>query len=387
MRFLHFDESEYAERRQRAIAAAQENSLDALLIFTQESMFYLTGYDTTGYVKFQGMVLTSDGVPHLLTRSADLRQSALTSVIEDIRIWVDREGADPGKDLQDVLADLRLAGNRIGVETDAYGLTGKRWDMVRRHLDGFCSYEDCSAMLSHLRLVKSPTEMACVKRAAELADIGLAAAEAVIAPGVPENEVFAEMHGAQFRAGGDYTASRFIIGSGPRALMVRNFSGYGVIGNDDQVQLEFSGVSHHYHACLMRTVLTGTPNPRHLEMHKVGLEALQACREEVRPGRTFGDVFEAHARVFDTAGYQKHRLNACGYTLGAQYPPCWMGTDEPMIYAGNPMEFKTDMVIFLHMILMDSDAGLTMCPGETVRVSADGCERLSKASLDLVIKR
>jgi Xaa-Pro dipeptidase len=387
MRFIHFDESEYSDRRKRAVAVAQAQGLDALLIFAQETMFYLTGYDTTGYSRFQGMVVTSDGTPTLLTRSADQRQSAMTSVIEDIRIWVDREGADPGKDFQETLADLDLSGTHVGVETDAWGLTGKRWDMVRRHLDGFCTYEDCSAMLSHLRLVKSPAEMACVKQAAELADIGLAAAEAAIAPGVPENHVLAAMHEAQFRAGGDYTASRFIIGSGPRALMCRNFAGYDIIGDNDQVQLEFSGVSHHYHACLMRTVLTGTPNPRHLDMHKVGLEALQACQEEVRPGRTFGDVFDAHARVFDSAGYKNHRLKACGYTLGAQYPPSWMGTDEPMMYAGNPIEFKADMVIFLHMILMDSDAGVTMCPGETVRVIADGCERLSKASLELVVKQ
>ncbi len=386
MKFLHFDESEYAERRAKAVSAARKYGYEALLIFSQETMYYLTGYDTTGYSKFQGMIIDGDGTPTLLTRSADKHQSAVTSVIEDIRIWVDREGADPGEDLKNMMTDLGLSGARVGIETDAWCLTGKRWDMVRRHLDGFCEYEDCSEMLSHLRLIKSPVEIACVKRAAELADIGLKAAEEAIAPGVPENEVLAAMHEAQFRAGGDYTASRFIIGAGPRAMMVRNFAGYGIIGENDQVQLEFSGVSHHYHACLMRTVLTGSPDPRHIDMHKAGLDALQACREEVRPGRTFGDVFDAHARIFDAAGYRESRLNACGYTLGAQYPPSWMGSGDPMLYAGNPLEFQAGMVIFLHMILLDSKNGLTMCPGETVLVSEETCERLSKAPLDLVIK-
>ena len=47
-----------------------------------------------------------------------------------------------------------------------------------------------------------------------------------------------------------------------------------------------------------------------------------------------GDVFAAHARVLTRAGYKDHMLNACGYTLGATYPPTWM--DEPMIYAEHP---------------------------------------------------
>ncbi len=45
---LHFTEDELADRRRRVIAEMQSSGLDALLIFRQESMYYLTGYDTTG---------------------------------------------------------------------------------------------------------------------------------------------------------------------------------------------------------------------------------------------------------------------------------------------------------------------------------------------------
>ena len=41
----------------------------------------------------------------------------------------------------------------------------------------------------------------------------------------------------------------------------------------------------------------------------------------MRPGRTAGDVFAAHARVFDAHGLSAHRLNACGYSLGAKFTP------------------------------------------------------------------
>ena len=49
---LHFTEEELAGRRQKAIAAMEAQGLDGLLMFRQESMYYLTGYDTMGYSQF-----------------------------------------------------------------------------------------------------------------------------------------------------------------------------------------------------------------------------------------------------------------------------------------------------------------------------------------------
>jgi Xaa-Pro dipeptidase len=147
--------------------------------------------------------------------------------------------------------------------------------------------------------------------------------------------------------------------------------------------IEFAGAYRHYHAALMRTILTGRAEPRQADMHKACVDALAASTEALRPGRPIGDVFDAHARVFDTAGFEDHRLNACGYSMGTTFSPSWM--DWPMFYAGNPVIAEPDMVFFLHMIVMDSDHGLAMAVGETVRVSATGCERLSSAPLDLVI--
>ena len=120
---LHFTEEELAGRRQKAIAAMEAEGLDGLLMFRQESMYYLTGYDTMGYSQFQCLYMGPDGDLVLLTRSADLRQSKFTSVIEDVRIWVDRGDANPGVDLRDILgregAPGQTAGSRAGgLESD-----------------------------------------------------------------------------------------------------------------------------------------------------------------------------------------------------------------------------------------------------------------------------
>ena len=111
---LHFERAEYDRRLGAAGRALIARGLDGLLMFQQESMYYLTGYDTFGFCFFQCLYLGADGRLALLTRSADLRQAQHTSLIEDIRIWTDAQGADPAMQLRDMLESLARAANGWG---------------------------------------------------------------------------------------------------------------------------------------------------------------------------------------------------------------------------------------------------------------------------------
>jgi Xaa-Pro dipeptidase len=192
------------------------------------------------------------------------------------------------------------------------------------------------------------------------------------------------MQGAVFKGGGDYPANEFIIGSGRDALLCRYKSGRRRLDPRDQVTLEFAGVWRHYHAALMRTVIVGAPTARQAALYEAAAEALAAVEAAMRPGRTFGDVFDAHAGVMDGRGLAPHRLNACGYSLGARFSPSWM--DQPMFYGGNPVPVVPDMVLFAHMILMDSDAETAMCLGRTYLTTADAPEPLSDAGLEMLVR-
>ncbi len=361
-----------------------ERKLDALLMFKQESMYWLTGYDTFGYCFFQCLMLRADGDIVLLTRAPDLRQAQNTSIIEDIRIWVDRDGATPADDLKDLLKRGGLVGKRLGIEYDSHGLTAAQGKQVDAALDGFASTTDASDLIGRLRLVKSKAELVYVRRAAELADDALNSAIGATHAGADEGDILASMQGAVFKGGGDYPGNPFIIGSGPDALLCRYKSGRRKLDPTDQLTLEFAGVYRQYHACLMRTFIIGAPSARQLTMTKASEAALAACEDAMQPGRSMGEVFSAHADVMDAHGMREHRLNACGYSLGTVYAPCWM--DWPMFYADNPVVIEEGMVFFLHMILMDSEAGQAMTLGRTSIVSKKGAEPLSKAPLDLVVR-
>lgn len=133
-----------------------EEKLDAILLFAQESMYWLTGYDTFGYCFFQTLVVKSDGSMMLLTRSADMRQARNTSTIENILVWVDRPNADPTLDLKNLLSDLDLLGAKIGVEYDTHGMTGRVARLLDNQLASFCQMIDASYLVSSLRLIKKP---------------------------------------------------------------------------------------------------------------------------------------------------------------------------------------------------------------------------------------
>jgi Xaa-Pro dipeptidase len=381
---LHFSPAEFDRRKTALLAALAREKLDGLLIFQQESMFWLTGYDTFGFCFFQCLLLRADGEMTLLTRSADLRQAERTSNIRDIRIWKDRADANPALDLKAIAAEMGLAGKRLGAEFESYGLVHSNGRKLEAAFAGFATLIDCSTIVTHLRAVKSLEEIAYVREAARLCDLADAAAIEALHAGADEGDILAAQHNAIFCAGGDYPANEFIIGSAGDALLCRYKAGRRKLDAEDQITLEFAGTYRHYHAAAMRTHVIGPPRAMHLQYHAAAVEALHACQAAMKPGKTAGDVFAAHARIFDEHGLSSHRLNACGYSLGAKFTPSWM--DWPMFYEANPWVLEPGMVMFAHMILMDSETETAMCLGRTYLIGTAGAEPINIPDLSLVIR-
>ena len=376
----HFDAPEYALRKSRAIAAIKSEGLDALLMFAPESQYWICGYDTFGFALFQCLVFTAKGDLHLLTRNPDLRQARLTSTLSDaeIHIWGDVEGMNPAADLARLLSDLGVSG-RIGYEGQTAGLTDYNGQQIRALIPDLV---ESTQIIRAQRRIKSNAEVDMHRRAAALSDDALDAGIAATRAGAFEGDILAAMQGAVFKGGGDYAGNEFIIGSGEGALLCRYFSGRRHLDPSDQLTLEWSGAYARYHAAMMRTVIVGQPSDSHKRMHAACAEALQACEVAIRPGKPMGDVFVAHAKVFDKHGFSHARLEACGYGMGAIYNPIWV--DFPMFYEGNPLLMQANQVFFLHMILMDSDSGDAMTLGHSVLVKPDGIERLSRHGLGLI---
>jgi len=306
---IYFKKEEFSERKSKVIKELKEQHLDGLLMFRQESMYWLTGYDTFGYVYFQCLILTIKGDLVLLTRAPDLRQAQNTSIIKDIRIWIDKDKSDPTDELKNILSELSLAKSNLGVEYEAYGLTGRNAIRLNNSLKNFTTLHDKSELISFFRVIKSPAEIVYVKKAAELADKAMDAAWKYAHAGQNESKILAEMQGAIFNGGGDYPANEFIIGSGKNALLCRYQSEKRNLDEVDQLSIEWAGTYKHYHSAMFRTIPIGKINDKQKKMYEACAEALKACEKKLKPGNKVGEVFDVHAEVFDKLGYKKSRMN------------------------------------------------------------------------------
>lgn len=383
---LPFPETEHRDRLARTRGRLAAEGLDALLCFAQESHYYLTGYDGGGYVFFQCLVVTADDHPlTLLCRRPDVSQARDTSLIDEIRVWFNAEDADPAVELRDILDGLRLRGSRIGIELNTYGLTGRSLSLVQAALDGFCTLVDASHVVAELRLVKSPAEIEFVRRAAELADDAFDAALAVAAPGVMDAAVTSAILTSILTAGGDMPPAGPLANSGSRAIYGRGVGGPRRLAESDLLILEYAGTWRRYNACIERSIAIGRPGAAHRDLHALVRDTLEEMQQAFRPGEPLGAVDDIHRRRLDAAGHRDHRFAACGYSLGATYRPSWMDV-PPMIYSGNPLVLEPGMVFFPHVMVGDPATRVAIGLGNTVLVTEDGFEVLSRQPLDLPVR-
>ncbi|TQF77758.1 aminopeptidase P family protein [Elioraea sp. Yellowstone] len=374
----HVGADELRDRLARLRVRIGAEGLDALLVFAPESHYWATGLDTGGYVFFQCGIVPVQGDLTLLTRRPDLAQARDTSLYPDIRVWYDAVDAAPAAELRAILAEKGLAGARIGIERATYGLTAANGRAVDIALDGFCTLIDADHLIRRMRLVKSASEVAVIRRAAALADAAVAAMRAAAAPGILDSVLTARCLATILEGGGDMPPAGPLVNSGRRAIYGRGVAGPRRLEPRDQVVVEFAATLHRYNACIERTILLGEPPAAQRRMAETVARAMDAMVDAARPGAPIGAIGEAHRRVLDAAGYTHARFAACGYPLGATFRPSWMDV-PPMIHAGNPWPIEPGMVLFPHAMLGDAETGLAFGAGDTILITPTGAERLTVA--------
>ena len=216
---------------------AKREKLDAILLFAQESLYYLTGFDTSGFVFFQCAVLTAgserDRAAHppagSRTGAAHLDHHRCAALVRRVR----------GRPLPGTEGySARRKSWRAAASASSFarfGLTADKYELVRRRLEGWCELVDASHLVRNLRMVKSPAEIAYVRKAAELADRSLEAMLAAAKPGAFEGDIAAAGAVPILAGGGDPPPSGPVLGSGDRALLVRSATGFRHLDPVDQL--------------------------------------------------------------------------------------------------------------------------------------------------------
>lgn len=383
---LPFPRDEHLARQSRLRAELRARGADAMLVFAQESLYWLTGYDTGGYVFFQCAVVTADDRPIvLLTRRPDLLQARTTSTIEDIRIWWDADDANPARDLLAILQELGLKGSRLLIELNTHGLTG--WNLWRCQttIGDWCRLEDDGHLIRKMRVIKSPAEIAVMRKAAEICDRSLQRVIEAAEPGMLDSDLKAVYLASILGDGADMPPNAPLFNSGPRAVYGRGVTNPRRLEKQDQILVEYPVPYRHYNVKTEWMILFGQVPDRQRHMYDVACEALVKMTDLARPGTPLGEIFDCYANALDAGGYRAARYGATGYSVGISFAPTSMDV-PPMIYSGAATLCEPGMTLFYHVMSGDADSGLAMGVGHTLLVTDAAPEVLTWLPDELTVK-
>ena len=145
---------------------------------------YLAGYDQIGYWVYQVLIVPVADLPMTaVVRKVDELLVRDGGIVEDVRVWLDDATRNPAQQTADILTERGLLrGKRLGIERKSHALLPYYYDLLRDALAG-AEVVDASDLITELRLVKSPAEIACMRRAGEVMDAGVQAAWEAVRPG------------------------------------------------------------------------------------------------------------------------------------------------------------------------------------------------------------
>lgn len=381
---IHFSRDEYAGRLAKTRTHIADAGYDAILLFKSEDMYWLTGLDTDGFYVFHCMLVTADGRVAYLGRQADYNNVKYSSIIEDCRIFDELAGSSRGLEIRALLTEYGLAGGRIGIQYNTMGHRADLYVELVGVLDGWCRYGDASPTIDKLRLVKSEAEIEMMRRSAHITHLMTEAAIAETRAGVFEGTIMGKLAQTIYENDGDPCALRYPIGCGAASKLGRYTSGRHHVAETDQFMFEIGCGYRHYHTAIYFHVLVGdVPKDRLRRLLATCVEVREAGQARMRPGNTIGSIHAAVSDVYRKHGLEAYLRKSYGYTMGICYPPTWVS--PPMIIQGSEVVIEENMTLFLHPSLMDTESGMRVSSGETVRVKADGVEKLTKAPPELIV--
>lgn len=366
---------EYAARRVAARQVMAAGGLAALVVNSPENVYYLLGLNYRGYFAFGLLVLPLDGPPIMVTRAME-RPTMEAQVPDCVHVGYG-DGDDPALAAAKAIREAAGPGTTVGVQQDSMFLPMAVWQRVRTELTEV-EVVDGSGIVERLRAVKSPAEIAHIRRAAVLSDRAMQAGIDAAADGVGEHEIAAAVYHAMLSGGGEYPAGIPGIRSAERIPQEHISWSTRRLRTGDTLFLELSASVGRYHAPLTRMVDVGPMAPGRLNMADIALAALAETRSKLRPGAVTGDVYAAWQRVVDEGlGHHDYRRHHCGYQIGIGFPPSWVGGGAVVgIRAGGDIVVEANMVFHLFSWLAGvgpSDFVIS----ETALITADGCEVLT----------
>jgi Xaa-Pro dipeptidase len=368
-----FERAEFAARLDRVQQALRARGQDALLAFLPETVTWATGFFTRGYGSFQFAIIPANGAPTLFCRDVEEYYLDSTCVYPDRVMWSD---SDDRIALAAHAIRSRLGERfRAGIEMSAWPLSVARWEGIRAALPG-AEFTDESRLVTEMRFVKSPAEIAYQRRAGRAAEAGMQAAIDSAGVGVSEREMAAEICAAMIRAGSDLPGPG-VMSSGERAFHLHGGYSDRVLEHGDIVQIETTPNVRHYHARFMRPIRVAEASDEDRRVVEKLIAIQDAALAEVRPGVAASVPDAVYREGVLSAGLRETYTNKTFYSVGLLLQP---SGGEPLEAApGCTWSFQPGMTF--HTYVLARGFGMS----ETITITDTGYERLTNFPRQLFV--
>jgi Xaa-Pro dipeptidase len=368
-----FERAEFAARLDRVQQALRARGQDALLAFLPETVTWTTGFFTRGYGSFQFAIIPANGAPTLFCRDVEEYYLDSTCVYPDRVMWSD---SDDRIALAAHAIRSRLGERfRAGIEMSAWPLSVARWEGIRAALPG-AEFTDESRLVTEMRFVKSPAEIAYQRRAGRAAEAGMQAAIDSAGVGVSEREMAAEICAAMIRAGSDLPGPG-VMSSGERAFHLHGGYSDRVLEHGDIVQIETTPNVRHYHARFMRPIRVAEASDEDRRVVEKLIAIQDAALAEVRPGVAASVPDAVYREGVLSAGLRETYTNKTFYSVGLLLQP---SGGEPLEAApGCTWSFQPGMTF--HTYVLARGFGMS----ETITITDTGYERLTNFPRQLFV--
>src|SRR2546425_2420265 len=383
--------------RTRLTEVLDAEGLDALVATSTENLQYVTGFRSIAHALFRGLelygVFTRRGtglvVPFIDTSGVaadEINADALACygkyffeyaddpgvIGRKVREWTRAPAQSPVDALLKVLGDLGVLGARIGM--DESGLFPTAWRTLEERVKG--ALTPAYQLFRRARMVKSPEEVACLERAAQIAEDGVAAVLAMLEPGVTEREAACVYEAEILRRGAQPFFT--VITIGERAALADVYPAERALKPGDMVRFDLGCVYQGYRSDIARTAVLGRPDDKLARFYAAILAGEKAAIAAMKPGVPVSEIFDVGVRVTRERGLPHYQRHHVGHGIGLE------PYDPPTLNAATQTRLEPGMVFCVETPYYEHGWGGVQVE-DAVEVTAGGTRRLTRSSQDLAI--
>jgi Xaa-Pro aminopeptidase len=388
----------------RLFAGMKTQKLDAIVATMPENVTYASGFwamsqwirrGPQAYVltpaegRGESAVIASTGLIDLVThpdvwvkdirrfgkfivdRTPDISLDAHDSRIETLLAQADDGEAVAA--LVRAIKDRGLDRARIGV--DEIGILPQYWDKLAESLPN-ATLVRAADVFRYARAIKTPEEIARLRRSAQIADMSISAALAVAREGATEMDLARAFHAKTINEGGYPVLG--CIGVGPRSAMTNVQPSEQVMHAGDIIRFDVGGRYNHYRADIARNAVIGEPSAKVKTYHRAICAGLDRAIGMIKPGVRVADVFHAAVNTVRQEGIPHYQRSHVGHGIGLD------GYDAPNIAPSNDDVFEEGMVICVETPYYEMGLGGLQVE-ETMAVTRDGVDSFMLSSTELRI--